>query len=115
MGFSPEDDVRRFRTHLMVHDDVWVAVQGDGQLGLLAVREGFVDQLFVDPPMQNRGVGSALLDKAKALMPEGLTLFTHQRNRRARSFYEARDFKALALGISPEPENEPDVKYRWRP
>ena len=30
-------------------------------------------------------------------------------------FYERRGFRAAAYGLSPEPENEPDVKYVWEP
>jgi ribosomal protein S18 acetylase RimI-like enzyme len=60
-------------------------------------------------------VGTALLDKAKELTPAGLTLFTHQRNARARTFYERRGFRAVAFGVSPPPESEPDVKYAWDP
>jgi ribosomal protein S18 acetylase RimI-like enzyme len=55
-----------------------------------------------------------LLDRAKELAPDGLTLFTHQGNERARAFYERRGFRAVAFGVSPPPESEPDVKYAWR-
>jgi hypothetical protein len=43
-----------------------------------------------------------------------LGLFTHQRNEKARRFYEARGFVAVRFGMSPPPENEPDVRYEWR-
>ena len=58
---------------------------------------------------------TALLDRAKTLSPEGITLYTHQRNENARAFYERRGFEAVEYGVSPPPESEPDVKYRWRP
>ena len=67
----------------------------------------------MDPRCQRRGVGTALLERAKELAPEGLTLFTHQRNERARAFYERRGFRAVQFGVSPPPESEPDVKYAW--
>jgi hypothetical protein len=33
----------------------------------------------------------------------------------ARSFYEKQGFVAVYSGVSPPPESEPDVEYRWRP
>ena len=84
-------------------------------MGLLAWREGYVDQLFVEPSDQRTGVGLALLDKAKQLSPQRLELFTHQTNPRARAFYESQGFEATAFGTSPPPESEPDVTYVWEP
>ena len=115
MGYTPDDDLRRFRSHLMEKYQVWVAAEADVPVGLMAFSPGDVDQLYVDPKYQRRGVGSALLAHAKHLSPEGLHLFTHQRNERARRFYESRGFVATAFGVSPPPESEPDVEYRWTP
>ena len=69
----------------------------------------------MEPRCQGRGIGTALLDRAKKLAPDGLTLFTHQRNERARAFYERLGFRAVQFGVSPPPESEPDVKYTWDP
>jgi ribosomal protein S18 acetylase RimI-like enzyme len=40
-----------------------------------------------------------------------MRLFTFQRNKAARSFYEKFGFRPVAFGISPAPESEPDVEY----
>nr|MDJ0788409.1 GNAT family N-acetyltransferase [Myxococcota bacterium] len=69
----------------------------------------------VDPGWQGRGVGTLLMDRAKALRPDGLTVFTFQGNQEARAFYESRGFRVVRLGMSPPPENEPDVEYAWEP
>jgi ribosomal protein S18 acetylase RimI-like enzyme len=113
MKYSHEDNLRHFRDVVMRENEVWLAVEDDGIVGLLAIGEQKVDQLHVEPRCQGRGVGTALLDRAKELSPEGLTLFTHQRNERARAFYERRGFRAVHFGVSPPPESEPDVKYAW--
>ncbi len=73
-----------------------------------------VDRLYVDTPAQEKGVGSALMDQAKALSPDELRLVTLERNEQARRFYERRGFVAYNHGRSPAPENEPTVWYRWR-
>ena len=73
-----------------------------------------VGRLYVDTPAQRKGVGSALLDRAKVLSSRGLRLVTLERNYQARRFYERRGFVAYNYGRSPAPENEPDVWYRWR-
>ena len=71
--------------------------------------------MYVRPGAQRGGVGRALLAKARQLSPTGLELHTHQHNDRARRFYETHGFRAVAFGMSPAPENEPDVEYHWRP
>jgi GNAT superfamily N-acetyltransferase len=63
---------------------------------------------------QRRGIGSALLSKARERSPQELRLYTFQRNGPARAFYERHGFMRIAFGVSPAPEYEPDVEYRWR-
>lgn len=60
------------------------------------------------------GVGTALLAKARQLSPRELRLYTFQRNNAARAFYEHMDSQRSRSGISPAPEFEPDVEYRWQ-
>jgi len=115
MGYTEADSLRHFREVIAKQNEVWVAVADGAAVGLLALRPGFVDQLYVDPDAQGLGVGSALLDHAKRACPAGLALFTHQANSRARAFYESRGLRAVAFGVSPSPECEPDVRYAWEP
>jgi ribosomal protein S18 acetylase RimI-like enzyme len=112
MGHTHEDDVRFFRGTVARENEVWVAVER-GIVGFLAIADDRLGWLYVDPAAQGRGIGSALLEKARALSPGGLTLHTHQRNAPARAFYERRGFRAIRFGVSPPPESEPDVLYRW--
>lgn len=113
MAHSDADDLRHFRDVVAIENAVWVAVAKGVPVALMALRPGFIDQLYVDPSAQKLGVGTALLDHAKLSCPQGLALFTHQRNERARAFYERRGFAAVAFGVSPPPESEPDVRYEW--
>lgn len=95
--------------------DLWVAVEDERPVGYLALDGPTLDRLYVDPPAQGRGVGTALLEHAKALHPGGLELVTHRANRRARRFYDRHGFVPVAYGTSPPPESIPDVRYRWAP
>ena len=85
-----------------------------GLIGIIAFRAGWIEQLYVLPPFQGAGIGTALLDIPKG-QQRSLRLWTFQRNHRARSFYERRGFVALEQsdGTRNE-EREPDIFYEWR-
>ena len=102
------------------HEEVWLAEEDDRLLGFLAVarseRDGWdvLEKLYVDPEAQSRGVGTALLDQAKALRPDGFVLWVFQRNEGARRFYERHGFELVKLTDGAENmEREPDALYRW--
>lgn len=121
MGITAERGVdlaesrRAFREVIAARDEIWVAEEAGEILGFLAQRGSYLDRMYVLPERQRRGVGEALLAQARALSPQGLELHTHQKNRKARAFYEKHGFEAVRFGVSPPPENEPDVEYAWRP
>ena len=109
-------DARRyFRAAILASCAVRVAEWSGNLVGLVAIEAPWIRQLAVFPEHQRRGVGTALLHEAQACSPVELRLFTFQRNDRARAFYEKHGFRVVALGVSPAPELEPDVEYRWRP
>ncbi len=93
---------------------VRIAEADQGPAGFHCLLKDVVDQLFVAPEAQRRGIGSALLCDVMALRPKGFTLRTFRANRAARAFYGDRGLVAIEFGFS-EAENEPDVTYRWCP
>jgi GNAT superfamily N-acetyltransferase len=96
--------------------EVWVAEGGGWVVGVAAIAGEMLEQLYILPGFQGRGIGSGLLAKAMELCPNGLGLWTFQRNARARAFYERRGFVAVELTDGAEnEEREPDVRYRWEP
>ena len=111
-----DDDVRRWiREHLVPSTECWVAVEAaDGAegrvVGMMALAPGWVEQLYVHPAYQGRGVGSALLAVALE-RDEPLQLWTFQVNTRARAFYARHGFREVELtdGATNE-EREPDVR-----
>jgi putative acetyltransferase len=113
--YTLQNDTDYFRDVLAQECGVWLAADEKQILGLLALRDDLIDQLFVAIDAQRHGVGSALLVKARELSPDQLRAYTFQKNGPARAFYEKHDFKIVRSGISPPPENEPDLEYLWRP
>ena len=116
---SPHDErsTRWWVQHvLLAEQDVRVAVDGSRLLGFAAVSGGWLEQLYVDPDHQGRGLGRALLDDAKRLRPGGLRLHVFTRNAPARRFYESAGF--VLVGQSDghrNEEQEPDCTYAWSP
>jgi len=66
--------------------DLVVALVEDRIVGFSLVRNGHIDMLFVDPGVQARGVGRALLAGAEARGARTLECFRD--NHLARAFYE---------------------------
>ncbi|MFF9297986.1 GNAT family N-acetyltransferase [Streptomyces sp. NPDC014764] len=112
-----DDEVRAWIREVVVPgQETWVAAV-DGSVVAMMVREGDdLDQLYIDPAWQGRGIGGRLVDVAKERSPSGLTLWTFQVNEAARRFYERHGFvaKEWTDGLRNE-EREPDVRYEWRP
>ena len=95
--------------------DVWVAVVGGEILGMMAIANTHLDHLYLKPGHYRRGIGTKLLNKAKQLRPEKLTLYAFAVNTRARAFYEHHGFKPIEFGDGSANEaGEPDVLYEWR-
>src|SRR5262249_59203567 len=93
---------------------LWGAFETSDMVGVIAFGAGWVDQLYVLPSMQRRGVGSHLLGVAQREFDQ-LQLWTFQCNVAARRFYEAKGFVLVqeTNGTRNE-EQEPDALYRWR-
>jgi putative acetyltransferase len=102
-----------FRDRVLAECEVWVAAHDAALAGLMAMQRPWIRHLAVFLEFQRQGIGTALLAKARECSPEELRLYTFQRNHPARAFYEHHGFVAVAFGVSPPPESEPDVEYRW--
>ena len=102
------------RRGLLPSTRTWVATAEGSVIGFLALREEWVEQLYVRQPWTGRGIGSRLMTLAKARQPAGLQLWTFQVNSGARRFYERHGFSAMELtdGLGNE-ERQPDVRYAW--
>ena len=110
---TPEEDRWFLRQRAFPTCEVWGAFEGAVMIGMIAFRKDWIDQLYVLPEAQGRGVGTELLQVAQGAF-DRLQLWTFQRNDRARRFYQARGFALVREtdGARNE-EKEPDALYLW--
>jgi len=113
----PDEGVLRwFAEVLSRQTDMWVAETGGTIIGVMALSDAMIEQLYVAPDRCGSGVGSALVAVAKSQRPGGLQLWTFQTNTGARRFYERHGFFAVEWGDGQTNENNaPDVRYVWHP
>lgn len=121
VGISNEADLSREAVIARFHVDVarwtlFAAEAPEGLIGLLALlpEENRIDQIFVAPHVKGKGVGRALLNLAKQVMPTGIVLFTQGENQRARSFYEREGFRLTEQADNPE-QRRTRCTYEWSP
>ncbi|MFB9931209.1 GNAT family N-acetyltransferase [Amycolatopsis halotolerans] len=111
-----DDDAARwwFANIVVPQQETWVAVVKSTVAGLLVLDGSELAQLYLDLPWRGRGIGAQLVDLAKQLRPDGLTLWTFQINEPAQRFYRRHGFAAVEYtdGQRNE-EREPDVRYVW--
>ena len=112
---TPDEDRRFFRERMFATCRLWGYFDGKELLGFIAFREGWIDQLYVLPSSQRRGIGTALLQVAQSKSGH-LSLWTFLRNKNARRFYEKHHFVLVKEtdGTGNE-EKEPDAMYSWLP
>ena len=115
----PDEAAVPIAARIREHEEVWVAEEDGQLLGFLGIehstnlRGPVLEKLYVEPAEQNRGIGSALLDKAKELRPDELYLWVFQENP-ARRLYERHGFELVRLTDGADNmEREPDALYRW--
>lgn len=108
------EDRNYFQNFVLKNNKIWVVELENRPVGFMAMNRDFVDQLYIDPDFQRRGIGRSLLDFARVQSPDHLWLYTLQVNANACAFYEKNGFVAEKFGVSPPPESEPDVEYHWR-
>ena len=80
----------RFEREIVPKGTISIA-EVDGRIAgfiVFVYRDSYIDQLYVDPDFLGRGIGTLLLERAKAASPEGLALHALQQNTRAHTFYE---------------------------
>lgn len=99
-----------------VREDAVLVAESDGMVvGFVSLdpRAGVIHNLFIDPGWHKRGIGSALLREALALLrggPHPVELACAARNAAARAFYERNGWTPVA----PPPSDQPDALVLYR-
>ena len=110
-----DEEVRTWvRTSLIPGRWTCVAVVDERVVGVAAVHEGWLEQLYVVPEAQGHGVGRTLLDAARDRSGGRLQLRVFRRNTRAQRFYADAGFVVTdAGGGEGNEEGEPDLVMAW--
>jgi ribosomal protein S18 acetylase RimI-like enzyme len=110
-----DEDIRTWiGVRVVPHMEVWVAEAAAGSLVGLAVIDGeWLDQLYVEPTLTGRGIGTELLALAKRERSGGLRLKTFASNTGAQRFYERHGFTEAGRSDADNEEGAPDILYVW--
>ena len=112
---TPEE-VRDHTRGLLARHEAWVAADGAGGevVGYAVLSDAWLDALYVAPAHQGRGVGTALLDLAKARRPRGFALWVFASNEPARRLYRRHGLVELEhTDGSGNEERSPDLRMDW--
>jgi GNAT superfamily N-acetyltransferase len=113
MTAHTDDEVRAWIAEIVIpRTEVWVA-ESDELVGLLVLDDDWIDQLYVEPGLTGRGIGTQLVELAKRQRPGGLRLWTFESNVGAQRFYERHQFRATDRTEDDNEEGVPDILYIW--
>ena len=112
-----DEDTFSFIASIVLRDQEVHVAEMDGEInGFLALHGDMVEHLYVRPDLLRRGIGSALLQRAKERLPSGFRLWVFQDNVPARRFYERHGLRLVEeTDGSRNEERTPDALYEWRP
>jgi putative acetyltransferase len=105
----------RWRSELVPKASIVVAEEANALIGFVTIdRSGYLDQLVVDPAHWGSKLASSLVDEAKRLSPDGVTLLVNKDNARAIRFYERNGFVHAGEDINPT-SGRPVLRMAWKP
>jgi putative acetyltransferase len=104
----------RWRGELVPNAAVVVAEQAQALVGFVTIdAKGYLDQLVVSPDHWGSELANALVDEAKRLSPDGVTLLVNKDNARAIRFYERNGFAHAGEDVNPT-SGRPVLKMDWK-
>ena len=120
MTFLPDihtdEETFFFIDNIVLRDQEVDVAERNGEIsGFVAIERDMVKHLYVHPDLLRRGIGSALLQRAKERLPSGFRLWVFQENVPARRFYERHGLRLVEeTDGSRNEERTPDALYEWR-
>jgi putative acetyltransferase len=104
----------RWRGELVPNAAIMVAEQAGVLTGFVTIdASGYLDQLVVAPDRWGSVVAGALVDEAKRLAPDRITLLVNKDNARAIRFYERNGFVHAGEDVNPT-SGRPVKKMEWK-
>lgn len=92
--------------------EVYVYERGGDIVGFIGLNGNYIEGIFVDRAFQSEGIGSALIEYAKAKYAI-LTLNVYEKNKKALSFYIKQGFE-ITDKATDKNTNETEVKMTWK-
>ena len=103
----------RWRDELVPHAAIIVAEQEGTLVGFVTIdASGYLDQLVVAPDHWGSELGGLLVNEAKRLSPDRITLLVNNDNPRAIRFYERNGFVQTGEDLNPT-SGRPVLKMEW--
>jgi putative acetyltransferase len=114
---SREELAGFFTPELIQKRTVLVAEMDGDVVGYMTMSaEGMVPALYLSPLARGQGIGTMLLDRAKALSPAKVELTMFEPNHAARRFYEREGFVEVPEARKDDTdEGIPILLMRWGP
>jgi len=112
---TAEEDVAHFGRLLADPEhETWVAEEADRIVGFTVLTRTWLDGLYVRADAQGQGIGTALLELAQSLRPDGLGLWVFETNAPARALYRRHGFvETERTDGSGNEEKAPDIRMDW--
>jgi GNAT superfamily N-acetyltransferase len=109
-----DDDVRAWVSEVLVPScEVWVSTSDSEVVGMMALDDEWVEQLYIAPEHHRQGHGARLLAVAQTTR-HALALWTFESNRSAQRFYEAHGFTRSGSPSADNEEGAAAICYRWQ-
>jgi ribosomal protein S18 acetylase RimI-like enzyme len=109
-----EEEVQDWYAGKISDWDWGLVAESERIVGFVATSGARLDQLFVEPEYQGRGIGTRLLTTALARMPPSVTLTVFADNGPARRFYQRHGFRKVGQFLN-ETENAIELTYERGP
>jgi len=104
----------RWRNELVPNAAIIVAQEADRLVGFVTIdTKAYLDQLVVTPDRWGSKLAETLVDEAKRLSPDSITLLVNEDNSRAIRFYERNGFVPAGRDVNPT-SGRPVLKMVWK-
>jgi putative acetyltransferase len=105
----------RWRNELVPNAAIIVAEEAGRLVGFVTIdAKAYLDQLVVAPDRWGSTLADTLVDEAKRLSPDSITLLVNDDNARAIRFYERNGFVHAGTDVNPT-SGRPVLKMEWKP